>query len=422
MSAALRRLRSPSAILAILMLAYIVNFLDRQILGILAQPIKADLHLTDTEFGAVGGLAFALLYATLGWPLGILADRTSRGGVIAASVALWSGFTALCGSATSFGQLFLYRLGVGIGEAGGVAPSYALIADRFPARSRARALAIFSLGVPIGLALGTLIGAYVAKAFNWRIAFLVMGAFGILLAPIVWYITRDQRGPASTSPPPAGPALSPLLRKPSFWLLSLASAMSSLVGYGLAVWTPSVMMRSFGFNLTGTANFMASLLLIGGTSGMLAGGTLADRLSPRDRRWNAWLPAIAWTLSAPILGAGLMSDSLVAVWVLFLIANGLNILWFGPLLAAVQQLAPAKNRAAASGAYLFINNLVGLGIGPMLMGRISDGLRPVHGADSLRYASFYCLGFYFAAALLALWASFHLRGDWELDEPGKPLE
>src|SRR5919106_5752017 len=179
---------SPTVVLSLLLLAYIFNFLDRQILGIRAQPIKADLNLSDTEFGAIGGLAFALLYSVLGVPLAMLADRTSRSGVVAAALAVWSGFTALCGLATSFWQLFLFRLGVGVGEAGGVAPSYALLADYFPPERRARAPAIFSLGIPIGLATGTLIGAYLAHWIDWRSAFYVMGIAGLLLAPVMLWV------------------------------------------------------------------------------------------------------------------------------------------------------------------------------------------------------------------------------------------
>src|SRR5215211_5653574 len=171
MSTDARGLRSPNLVLALLLLAYIFNFLDRQILGILAGPIIADLKLSDAEFGAIAGLAFAILYSVLAVPLAMLADRTSRSRVIAGALVVWSGFTALCGTATSFAQLFLFRLGVGIGEAGGVAPSYALIADYYPPERRARALAIFSLGIPLGLAGGTLIGAYVAHWIDWRAAF-----------------------------------------------------------------------------------------------------------------------------------------------------------------------------------------------------------------------------------------------------------
>src|SRR6478672_12598332 len=189
-------------VLVLLLLAYIFNFLDRQILGILGPAIKADLHLSDTQFGAVGGLAFALLYSVLGVPLAFLADRTSRSAVVAGSLALWSAFTALCGLANGYWQLFLCRLGVGIGEAGGVAPSYALIADYFPVERRARALAIFSLGIPIGLAGGTLIGAYIAAAIDWRAAFLVMGVAGIALAPVLRFVVRDvPRRPSTTEAP-----------------------------------------------------------------------------------------------------------------------------------------------------------------------------------------------------------------------------
>ena len=183
-------------VLALLLLAYIFNFLDRQILGILAPPIKADLHLSDTQFGAIGGLAFALLYSVLGVPLAYLADRTSRSWVIAGSLAVWSGFTALCGTSTGYWQLFLFRLGVGVGEAGGVAPSYALIADYFPPERRARALAIYSLGVPIGLAGGTLARRLSCDSIDWRAAFLVMGLAGILLAPVLEYLRPRPAAPA----------------------------------------------------------------------------------------------------------------------------------------------------------------------------------------------------------------------------------
>src|ERR1041385_1739417 len=273
-------------VLVLLLLAYIFNFLDRQILGILGPAIKADLHLSDTQFGAVGGLAFALLYSLLGVPLAYLADRASRSGVVAGAVAVWSAFTALCGTAIGYGQLFLYRLGVGIGEAGGVAPSYALIADYFPPEKRARALAIFSLGVPIGLGGGSYIGAHLAAWFGWRTAFLIMGIAGIILAPILRIVVRDlPRAAAAAAQPPLATVFPLLARKPAFWLLAFASSASSLCGYGLAVWTPSVLMRSFGLGLVPTGNFLASLVIIGGCAGVFGGGWLADRLGAKDRGW-----------------------------------------------------------------------------------------------------------------------------------------
>jgi MFS family permease len=406
--------RNRTVIMALLLLAYIFNFLDRQILGILAQPIKQELHLTDTQFGAIGGLAFAILYSVLAVPLAYLADRTSRGAVIAAALAVWSGFTALCGTATGFSQLFLYRLGVGVGEAGGVAPSYALIAEYFPPERRARALAIFSLGVPIGLASGTLLGAYLTHWISWRAAFLVMGVAGILLAPILLWVVRDPPRKASdkANPAPILPVFALLARKPTFWLMAFAASCSSLCGYGLALWTPSVLMRSYGLDLVGTAHFFASLLLIGGTAGVLLGGVLADRLGTGDRRWYAWLPAIAWLITAPMFAIGLSVSSLAVAWPLLLVPNALNILWLGPVTTAVQHLVPRHMRATASASFLLINNLIGIGIGPLLFGRISDALKASYGVESLRYAAVGCTAFYLVAGGLMLIAARRLRSDW----------
>jgi predicted MFS family arabinose efflux permease len=405
--------RRASLVLALLLIAYIFNFLDRQILGILAQPIKADLNLTDTQFGAIGGLAFALLYSVLGIPLAYLADKTSRSGVIAAALAFWSAFTALCGTAHGYGQLFLYRLGVGIGEAGGVAPSYALIADYFPPERRARALAIFSLGIPLGLAAGTLIGAYIAHAVNWRAAFLAMGVAGILLAPVLRFVVRDEprAGPAE-SQVPLGSVFGMLAKKPAFWLLAFASSASSLCGYGLALWTPSVVIRSYGLDLISTANFLASILLIGGCAGVFAGGCFADRLGHGDRGWYAKLPAIAWLISAPAWALALMASNLWVVWPLLLIGNALNILWLGPVTTAVQHLVPRPMRATASASFLLINNLIGLGVGPLLIGRVSDLLKKSYGVESLRYAAVGSTAFYLLAAALMLIAVKHVRTAW----------
>ena len=407
-------------VLALVLLAYIFNFLDRQILGILAQPIKADLHLTDTEFGAIGGLAFALLYSVLGVPLGYLADRTRRSAVIAGSLAVWSAFTALCGAATGYWQLFLFRLGVGVGEAGGVAPSLALIADYFPPDRRARALAVFYLGVPIGLAGGTLLGAHIAAAIDWRAAFLFMGLAGLLLAPILLLVLRDRHPAAGSAATVPVAAVFPLLaRKPAFWLISFAAALSSLTGYGLALWIPSVLMRSYGLDLLTTGNFLASLILIGGCAGVFGGGWLADRLGRSDRGWYAWLPAAAWLITAPAYAIGLLSGDLKLVWLLLLIANGLTILWLGPLNAAIQHLVSREQRATASASFLLINNLIGLGVGPLLIGTLSDALKSAYGADSLRYAAVACTLFYLLAALMLLLSIKHLRVSW-IDDTSDP--
>ncbi|HEV2595565.1 MAG TPA: MFS transporter [Sphingomicrobium sp.] len=405
--------KDATLVLTLLLFAYILNYLDRQILGILAGPIIADLHLRDTDFGILTGPPFAILYSVLGIPFAFLADRTSRSRVVAAALAFWSGFTALCGTASSFWQLFLFRMGVGIGEAGGVAPSYALLADYFEPERRARALAIFSLGVPIGLALGTLIGAYIAHAISWRAAFFTMGVAGVLLAPILLIFVRDPpREARAAAAAPIGQVFPLLARKPVFWLLALAASCSSLCGYGLATWIPSVLERSFHLGLIARGQYLSSVIVIGGCIGVFSGGWLADRLGVMDRGWYAKLPAIAWLITAPTFAAGLMVSNLWLAWPLLLIPNALNILWLGPVITAVQHLVPRRMRATASASFLLINNLIGLGVGPPLIGRLSDALKHSYGADALRYAAVSCTLFYLVAAFLMLLCVPKLRTEW----------
>jgi len=409
----------PALVLTMLLVVYTFNFLDRQILGILAKPIQASLHLSDAQFGAIGGTAFAILYSVLGVPLALLADRVGKTRVIAGSLVVWSGFTALCGAATGFWSLFLARLGVGVGEAGGVAPSYALIADYFPVQRRARALAIYSMGIPIGLGSGVLLGAYIAALVDWQTAFITVGIAGIVVAPIFLLLVRDRPRPAAVADADAVPVLSviPILaRKPAYWLLSIGAGCSSMAGYGLALWVPKIIAVHYGWtashDLIKVGQFMASLLLIGGTTGIFLGGVFADRLGTVDRAWYARLPAIAWLITAPTFMLGLFTPYPLLAWFLLLIPNALNTLWLGPIVTAAQHLAPSRMRAGASGTFLLVNNLLGLGLGPWLMGALSDALRASYGADSLRYAAIICAGLYLVAALLAFLAIKPLKRGW----------
>jgi MFS family permease len=412
--------RRASLVLGLLLVAYIFNYLDRQILGILAGPIIADLHLSDRQFGALSGPPFALLYSVLGIPFAYLADRTSRSRVIAAAVAFWSAFTGLCGTAASFWQFFLFRMGVGIGEAGGVAPSYALIADYFEPRRRARALAIFSLGVPIGLSLGTLLGAYIAHAISWRAAFFTMGIAGVALAPVMLIVVRDRPRSHISTAEPIGRVFPMLARKPVFWLMAFAASSSSLCGYGLATWTPSVLERSFHLGLIERGQFMASVVFLGGCTGVFAGGWFADRLGHLDKGWYARLPAIAWLITAPVFAVGLMAPNLWLAWPPLLVANALNILWLGPVITAVQHLVPQRMRSTASASFLLINNLIGLGVGPYLIGSISTSLKSSYGAEALRYAAVGCTAFYLLAGLLMLLCASRLRSSWIDDASATP--
>lgn len=404
-----------AVVLAMLLLVYTFNFLDRQILGILAVPIKADLGLTDTQLGALGGIAFAFLYSTLGVPLALLADRTSRTWVVTISLTVWSGFTALCGLATSFWTLFLYRLGVGVGEAGGVAPSYAIIADYFPQHQRARALAIYSLGIPIGLASGTLLGAWIAATVDWRWAFIVVGLAGVIIAPFFRMIVKEPPRPVATSAAaraPIGQVFGILAKKPSFWLMAIGAGFSSMCGYGLAFWAPTFFVRSFGFDLSTTSYFFGSILLVGGTIGVFMGGVLADRLGRSDRGAYAKLPAIAWLICVPLFAGGFLTNNVTLAWFLFLIPNGLNILWLGPVTTAIQNLVPPQMRATASASFLLINNLIGLGAGSWAMGAMSDAMTASYGNEALRYSAVTALSFYVIAAVLMLFAVRTLRRDW----------
>ncbi len=401
-------------VLAMLLLVYIFNFVDRQILAILAASIQKELALSDGQMGLLGGLAFALLYSTLGVPLAWLADKTSRSWVITVSLVLWSGFTALCGLAGNFWHIFLARLGVGIGEAGGVAPSYALIGDYFPSKRRAFALSIYSLGIPLGSAAGVLAGGYIAATVNWRAAFLAVGLAGIVIAPLFKLAVKDRKASGISAAPPQnfGAIAGVLARKPSFWLLSFGAATSSMLGYGLAFWLPSLLQRSFGLDLVGTSYFIGAVLLLGGVAGMLLGGWLGDRLGSKDRAFFAWVPASAFIIGVPLFAGGIYSSDLRLAFLLFLVPQAMAYVWLGPVLSAVQHLVEPAARATASALFLLINNLIGLGGGIYALGALSDALKPAYGNEALRYSMLYSLSLYALAALLMALAGSRLRRDW----------
>jgi MFS family permease len=416
---AARRDPHRNVVLAMLLVVYIFNFVDRQILSILAAPIQADLQLDDAQMGLLGGLAFALLYSTMAVPLAALADRTSRSWVIAISLAAWSGFTAICGLAQNFWQIFLARLGVGIGEAGGVAPSYALIGDYFPSSQRATALSVYSLGIPIGSGLGVLLGGYIAATVDWRSAFFTVGLMGVVIVLPFKLLVRDKAKlpPApDAAAPPAQPSLretaAVLARKRSFWFLSFGAATSSMLGYGIAFWLPSLLIRSFGFSLVEASQFFGALLLIGGVVGVMAGGLLADRLGSRDRAFYSWLPGVGFFLGAPLFAAGIMSSDAQLAFLLFLLPQALAYVWLGPVLSAVQHLVVPAARSTASALFLLINNLIGLGGGIYALGALSTFLAPTYGDQALRYSMLYALALYGVAALLMALAGPHLRKDW----------
>ncbi|MDZ4729774.1 MAG: MFS transporter [Xanthomonadales bacterium] len=407
-------------VLFMLVLVYTFNFIDRQIVGILAVPIKADLGLSDTELGLMGGLAFALFYTGLGIPVAMLADRVSRTWIMTIALTLWSLMTAVCGLAQNFWQLFAARLGVGVGEAGGVAPAYSLVADYFPASQRARALSIYSLGIPIGSALGIFLGGYIASKVDWRWAFFAVGIAGIILAPIFRMTVKEPprgRYDLHHAQQAKAPGLAELFRtlatKPSFWLMSLGAACSSMMGYGLFFWLPSFFVRSFGLTLLQASMFFGSILLIGGIAGIWAGGWLGDRFGHAKRSRYLTIPACAFLATIPFYMLGILSTNLVLTFFVLLVPTALGLVWLGPVVSTIQHLVRPNMRATASAVFLFINNLIGIGLGTWALGALSDGLTARFAENALRYSILAGTIFYVIAATLFFMASRRLEQDWE---------
>ena len=406
-------------VLFILVVVYTFNFIDRQIIGILAVPIKADLGLTDTQLGLMGGLAFALFYTGLGIPVAMLADRFSRTWIMTAALTIWSAMTAASGLATNFTQLFMARLGVGIGEAGGVAPAYSLISDFFPPNQRARALSVYSFGIPIGSAIGIVFGGIIASLIDWRYAFFIVGLAGIVLAPIFRMTIKEpprgifDRQRSDEKPPGLKVILATLMTKPSFWLLSLGASFSSMMGYGVFFWLPSFFVRSYQLSLLNASLFYGAVLLIGGLAGIWAGGWLGDRFGHKQRAQFARIPAIAFVTAVPFYVLAILSPTLTVSFFVLLVPTALGLAWLGPVISAIQHLVPPNMRATASAIFLFINNLIGIGLGTFAIGRLSDILQAQYGDESLRYSILAGTGFYIIAAALFFLAARWLDQDWE---------
>ncbi|MFK8016495.1 MAG: spinster family MFS transporter [Gammaproteobacteria bacterium] len=410
--------RSRAFVMFMLVLVYAFNFIDRQIIGILAVPIKAELGLSDSQLGLMGGLAFAVFYTTLGIPIAMLADRYSRTWILTVSLTVWSAMTAVCGLVTNFWQLFLARLGVGIGEAGGVAPSYSLICDYFPGPQRARAISVYSFGIPIGSALGMVFGGFIASRIDWRYAFFAVGLAGVVLAPIFKLTVPepvrgqfDEGGRVESSS--LGVTLRTLWGKPSFWFMALGASSASMMGYGIFFWLPSFFVRSFDLPLLDASLLFGAILLFGGLAGIWLGGWLGDRFGKRDRRAYALVPAIAFVATIPFFAAAMLSTNLWLTVGLLMIPIALSLTWLGPLVSAVQHIVGPGMRATTSAIYLFINNLLGLGVGTFALGLLSDKLTVRFGDDALRYSILSGTLFYVMAAIFLWFASRWLRQDWE---------
>jgi predicted MFS family arabinose efflux permease len=387
--------------LGILLAVYVVNFVDRQILSILLQPIKEEFELNDTQLGLLGGVAFAIFYATLGIPIGRFADRWSRKGVIAISIGIWSAMTALCGLATGFWSLLVARIGVGVGEAGGSPPAHSLIAEYFPPERLGTALSIFSLGVPIGILIGFLAGGWMNELLGWRRAFLIVGLPGVLLSAVVALTLRE---PARTGPPIPQPPLGEVFRYlfglSSFRHASFGSALYAFVGYSVVTWAPAFLIRSHGMTSGPIGTWLALIIGIGGIVGTMAGGRLADSYGLRDFRAYVLVPTFAMLAAFPFAFVIYLHDSTTTILITLAFPVIFGAMYQGPIFSVVQSLSPVAMRSTAAAVLLFVINIIGMGLGPFATGVISDQLAGQFGDDSLRYALLIVSGAY-------VWAAFH---------------
>jgi MFS family permease len=407
-----------------LAIVYTLNFLDRQIVSILGKQISAELHLSKTEFGLLGGTSFALLYTTCGIGVAYLADRVSRKWIIGLACAIWSLFTALCGTAQNFTQILLYRMGVGFGEAGGSPPSYSLISDYFPPERRGMALAIYSLGVPVGSMLGAFLGGKLALAYGWRTAFFVVGAPGVILAILMLILVREpKRGgldvfmDGATEHPPAPPilaAIASFFANRTLVLTAVSSAMSAFVGYAGLVWNPQFLEGVKGMAAADVATYYALALGATGIVGTVVSGWLADKLGQKDRRWFAWIPAIAFALSIPFW-FGILWAPTWQIAMLFLLGPMLmNQAYLAPALTVAQNAVAPAQRTMTGAILLFVLNLVGLGVGPVYVGWIADRMEPAHGEQALAYGYAAVIPFVVLTVVAHLAASVSISRDKRL--------
>jgi MFS family permease len=365
-------------LLTLLVATYACSFIDRLIVATIGPAIIKDLSLSDLQFGLLGGFAFAVFYSAFGLPVARLAERRNRIDIISTSVALWSAMTVLSGLVTSYWQLLVCRMGVGVGEAGCTPPAHSLISDHYPAQQRASILAIYSLGVPFGVMLGAVAGGWMAETFSWRTAFVVVGAPGLLLAVIVKLTLREPpRGHADGAAPALeAPPLAAVLRRVwdrrSFIHVCAGCSIATTASTSINLFAPSHFVRSFGMGMADVGLLYGLIMGVATTAGMLAGGFGADLGARRDVRWYAWAPAAGVAMAAP-LHLIAYSRSAPASASLGILLGGLSMsICFAPSFAVVQNMVEPRMRASAIALVLLSMNVVGQGIGPSIMGFASD--------------------------------------------------
>ncbi len=402
-------------VLGILCFVYVINFLDRQLLSILAKPIQDDLGVSDAQLGLISGLYFALFYCLLAIPAGWLADRSNRVKVLSFACALWSAATVACGMASSYPQLVIARMSVGVGEAGGVPPSYAIIADYFAPGRRGTALALFNLGPPIGQALGVAFGASITAIYGWRVAFLSLGAVGIVAALVVlMFVPEPKRGaldvPRDGASPDAPDAKAPFwptcrmfFSRPALLRLAIATGITQIITYGTLAFTVLLLMREKGMTLSEVAIWYALLVGVAVCAGMYTSGRLIDRFAPRSKTAYAWVPAIALALAAPFFVGFVWSPTWPLALAFLAVPMFFNYFYLSPAVTLVQEEVRPNERVLCGALLLLVMNLMGLGLGPTFVGAVSKYLSATHPEHSLQLAFYWLAPFYLLAVLSFLW-------------------
>jgi predicted MFS family arabinose efflux permease len=392
--------------LGVLVVVYTFNFIDRQILSILLEPIKQDLGLSDSALGMLTGFAFALFYATLGIPIARFADRSNRRNLIAWALAIWSAMTAVSGLAQNFWHLLLARIGVGVGEAGCSPPAHSMLADYFPKENRATALGIYSLGIPFGILFGFIAGGWLNEFFGWRVAFFIVGVPGLLLAILVRFTLREPpRGMAEgrvadEEQPTIMETFHFLWSKRSFRHMAVGGGLTAFVGYGVITWVPSFLIRSYGMNTGDVGTYLGLILGIPGGIGIALGGYLADRYGARDTRWYLWIVSVALIASTPLFFGVYLSNTAFASLMFLILPILLGNFYQATTFSQTQGLVSLRMRSVAAAVLLFILNMIGLGAGPQAVGILSDVLQPSYGDESLRYALL-------MLSTVQIWAAYH---------------
>jgi predicted MFS family arabinose efflux permease len=378
--------------LGILTVVYAFNFIDRQLLAILQESIKEELLLSDGQLGLLAGFAFAVFYVTAGIPIARWADQSNRRNIVAGALFIWSLMTAISGFVQNYSQLLMARIGVGVGEAGGSPPSHSIISDIFPPEKRASALGFYSTGVNIGILFGFLLGGWINEFFGWRVAFMVVGAPGILLAVVVRFTLKEPiRGLAeqrsvSEETVPFSTVLSTLWTRSTFRHMAFAAALNAFCGYSISGWSASFMIRTHGMSTGELGTWLALITGLGGAIGVMLGGVIADNLAVKDKRWYMWVPTIAGLISIPFLAGVFLADQAYTALGLLIIPGLLSNVYLGSTIATTHNLVGLRMRALSSAILFLILNIIGLGMGPTVVGMLSDYLQADYGQDSLQQA------------------------------------